>query len=523
MSKQVTAAELEDGAPFEAARAIGRSLEDRLSSEEAMKKTHSDLEEMVSKAGTEWMRAMMAEHLELRARAEARLGEVRDAKGDEHRRTRESERHLETIFGRVAVPRLAYQKPGAADLHPMDASLNLPKEVFSHGIRKMVARDAVRMSFEDVVDQVEERTGASIAKRQVEELTVRAAQDFEAFYERKAEEQASSQDLLVLSTDGKGIAMRHEDLREGTRRAAEAKVKTLETRLSPGEKRQRKRMAQVAAVYTIPPFVRSAADVIHTMRDKAKVDAKRPRPVHKRVFASVEKTQARVIAEMFDEAERRDPEHARRWVALVDGERNQLRSVRAEARKRGVELTIVVDVVHVLEYLWAAARALFEGTNADVEGWVSQRLLALMSGRSGGDVSRTIRWWEKRAKGLTKERKAAVTKTCRYLSNRSRATCLRYADALRDGLPIATGVIEGACRYLVGDRMNRSGARWSLTGAEAVLRLRAIVASDDFEAYWAFHLEREHERNHAVRYAGQEVPNPLPPKRRGRAPLRRVK
>ena len=107
-----------------------------------------------------------------------------------------------------------------------------------------------------------------------------------------------------------------------------------------------------------------------------------------------------------------------------------------------------------------------------------------------------------------------------YLADRTRTRLMHYAGALRDGLPIATGGIEGACRYLVKDRMDRTGARWSLTGAEAVLRLRAIRASGDFDAYWVFHLAREKERNHASRYEGAVIPDPLPaPKPR----LRRVK
>ena len=97
---------------------------------------------------------------------------------------------------------------------------------------------------------------------------------------------------------------------------------------------------------------------------------------------------------------------------------------------------------------------------------------------------------------------------------------MHYADALRDGLPIATGVIEGACRYLVKDRMDRTGACWSLEGAEAVLRLRALRASGDFDEYWRFHLAREKERNHVSRYADSEIPDPLPSRKRH---LRRIK
>jgi hypothetical protein len=104
-----------------------------------------------------------------------------------------------------------------------------------------------------------------------------------------------------------------------------------------------------------------------------------------------------------------------------------------------------------------------------------------------------------------------VEKAATYLVKHTRL--LHYDRALADGLPIATGVIEGACRYLVQDRMGRTGARWSLTGAEAILRLRALRASGDFDDYWQFHLAKEHARTHASRYASGEIPNPLPPTR----------
>ena len=107
-----------------------------------------------------------------------------------------------------------------------------------------------------------------------------------------------------------------------------------------------------------------------------------------------------------------------------------------------------------------------------------------------------------------------MRKACRYLTDRKRTRLMKYADALRDGLPISTGVIEGVCRYLVKDRMDRTGARWSVDGAEAVLRLRAIRASGDFDEYWHFHLAREKERNHANHYEGRVVPCPLPGKTR---------
>lgn len=498
------------GMRFSEARAHASKVEDIVMSDEMIRKSHSELEAMLDGQGKEWARLMLEENLRLRAELE-RKTEVVGADGVKRKSSRSSERHLETLLGRVVVPRSAYQAPGAADLHPMDAILNLPREMFSHGIRRLVAREAARSSFDEVVETVHELTGASVAKRQVEELAVRAAQDFDAFYEQRAAMRDPKDDLLIISTDGKGIVMRHEDLRAGTRRAAEKSVHKVETRLTPGEKSNRKRMAQVATVYSIAPFPRGPGDILHSLRDADDVDAKRPRPTDKRVWASVEKSARVVIREAFEEALRRDPEKTRRWVVLVDGEPKQLRAVKAEARRAGVKVTILADVIHVIEYIWDAARALFGKTSSRAEKWVSDRLLALLSGRSGGDVAKTIRWWAARDKKLDDAAQRAINTTCDYIADRTRTRLLDYQAALRDGLPIATGVIEGACRYVVKDRMDRTGARWSLTGAEAVLRLRAVRASKDFDAYWAFHLVRERDRNHASRYEDAKIPDPLPP------------
>jgi hypothetical protein len=104
------------------------------------------------------------------------------------------------------------------------------------------------------------------------------------------------------------------------------------------------------------------------------------------------------------------------------------------------------------------------------------------------------------------------------------AEFLRYDAYLADGLPIATGVVEGACCYLVKDRMEKTGARWSTSGAEAVLRLRSLMASKDFDEYWAFHEAKELERNHLQHYAGGELPAIKPAERaRGKDRLRVVK
>ena len=201
----------------------------------------------------------------------------------------------------------------------------------------------------------------------------------------------------------------------------------------------------------------------------------------------------------------------------VDGNRDQIRLVKKAAKKHGVNITLVLDLIHVIEYLWRAAHCFYAEGTKDAENWVEQWLLALLSGRSGGYVSTAIRRLA-RLRGLRGTKKKAALDVARYLRNNSKL--MNYERVLRWGLPISTGVIEGACRHLVKDRMDRTGARWSLDGAEAVLMLRSVRSSADFDDYWAFHLAREYERNHASHYADGQAPCPL---RATRPALRRVK
>ena len=159
----------------------------------------------------------------------------------------------------------------------------------------------------------------------------------------------------------------------------------------------------------------------------------------------------------------------------------------------GVEVILILDLIHVLEYLWRAAFAFHPEGSVEAEQWVSERLLEVLGGKAK-HVAANLRRTATRLSLSDKKRKA-VDKCAKYLSHY--AEMLRYDEYLAAGLPIASGVIEGACRHLVKDRMERTGARWSLQGAEAVLRLRAVYVNGDFEEYWRFHLRSEWERNHA--------------------------
>jgi hypothetical protein len=309
---------------------------------------------------------------------------------------------------------------------------------------------------------------------------------------------------LAITADGKGVVMLRRDLREATKKAAEKGSRRLGKRLTRGEKRNRKRMATVAAVYTAPPFVRQPQDVIRVLapRDEREKE-KRPRVQDKRVWASLSKEPEEVLEQAFVEAERRDPSHRNSWVALVDGNRTQLEILHKLAKRHCVELTIVLDFIHICEYVWKASLGFYEQTEPAREVWVQERLLRILR----GDASQVAAGMRRSAtrQELKTDTRENVDRCADYLLNHT--PYLRYHEYLAAGFPIATGVIEGACRHLVSDRMDLTGARWSLAGAEAVLRLRALRSSGDFDEYWRFHEQREYDRNHASRYAdGKVVP-----------------
>lgn len=475
-------------------------------SEEASCMSHSELEREFEKRGRELMRLIMQEHLDRRSPGEAK-GPVRGSDGEERTRARLHERQLETVFGTVSVDRAGYGREGTESLHPMDGELNLPSERYSLELRRRVAEEAAKSSFDETLESVKKATGGHVPKRQVEEMVLRAARDFDAFYETRQivpGEETSS--LLVISVDGKGVVMRPEDLREKTREAAAKRKHKMGARLSKGEKKNAKRMATVATVYTILPFERIPEDIIGEQGPHLPGPSP-PRPEQKRVWAKLEKDPEQVIEEAFDEAISRDPGQEKKWVALVDGNKTQIRILRRLARKKGIELTLIVDFVHVTEYLWKAGRVFHPKSGPELEGWVRDRLLEILRGKAGyiaGGIRRSAT-----LRDLSKKTREPVDDCARYLLNHT--PYLRYNQYLAQGFPIATGVIEGACRHLVKDRMEVTGARWSLKGAEAILRLRALRASQDFDQYWAFHEARECERNHKALYEDGVVPTTVKP------------
>ena len=324
-----------------------------LGSAEAATLDHGELERRVDIDGRQLLRQMLQDHLDLRAHNEVRLGAVVDVDGAGRGGVEAGhERCLTSVFGEVTFSRFAYRGRGLPNLHPADAVLNLPVEHHSHGLRRLAAIEASRGSFDDAVEAVRLATGQGVGKRQVESLASAAAADFDDFYRARRPPPAEGADVVVLSCDGKGIVMRPGALRAATASAAAKAKPKLASRLSKGEKANRKRMAEVVAVYAVAPVPRTPGDILASSStdDVGPTPAPAPKAKDKWVMASVATDAASAIGAMFDEAERRDPGHKRAWAVLVDGNNHQIHRVQAEARQRQAEVVIVVDLCRARNY-----------------------------------------------------------------------------------------------------------------------------------------------------------------------------
>lgn len=463
--------------------------------------THAALEEGLDERGEELKRRLFQGWLDDRSQAEKR----------EHARTptpegvtvRSYTRQIENSFGRVTLRRLGHEAAGQRASFPLDKQLNLPADLYSHPLRQRVVEEARDRAWDGAVERVDHTTAGHVPKRQAQELAVKATQDYNEFYkQREAPKAMGTSALLLGSSDCKGVRMLPGALREATQKAAAAE-KAQAVRGDPmAQKKPRshdKRMAVATAVWEQEPEPRRASDIVSELHRTPKGQKTRksaPRPQNKRVSASVQKSVSIGVAEMFDEFDRRDPERVRKVGVLVDGEENQQTAILTEGRTRGRTLTLVLDIIHVIHYLWLAGFALCHKNRKATEIWLASHLLMLLS-RPVGEVIEAIEAAATEPKKALKacERKA-INKALGYL--RRNEPFLDYATYLAQGLPIATGIIEGACRHLIQDRLGITGARWGLRGAEAMLRLRSLHSSGDWDDYWRFHLKKEALRNYAT-------------------------
>lgn len=339
-----------DISPFESAINHFNNLVLQLQSEGMYNADHAQIEQLILQEGNEVQRLLLQGSLNQASNNEEKAN-VYDSDGVHLNHViSSSSRNLMTLFGEVNVTRIGYQQRQKSRVHPLDARLNLGANKYSDGIRSRVLHEVVKGSYDEGLQMLNSTTGGHVPKRQMQEIVIDKMADYDDFYlNQSLKITAQPDDLLIISTDGKGITMRPDSLREATAKAA--KSHKLKTRLSAGEKTNRKRMAQVCTVYDIAKNPRTPEMIIQ----KASIDSTiKPFPVkpkNKRVWASIEKSASESIESTFLEALKRDPNRQREWVFLVDGNKHQISTIKKLHTKYHVNGMIVMDFIHVLEYL----------------------------------------------------------------------------------------------------------------------------------------------------------------------------
>jgi hypothetical protein len=479
-------------------------IPDQLSSEIAGDKTHSEIEAYLETDGRALLRLLLQDHWD--NHGSGRVGDAvcgSDGVVRSHKRE-DMETGSKSVFGAVRVARTGDSQRGGANLFPRDAQLNLPARGYSQRLQKRVAAKAAKMSFDEVANDIDTETAVRLGKRQVEQIVYDAAQDFDAFSAQPCspalQQYAQAKPMQGLTYDSKGGGMRKEALREATRKKVEARAPQAPRGVARQDKSNRTRMATVAGIDHIDRHLRSPHTVARQfapLRLGPSNPPLAPKPVGKQLWASLQKPMKTVLETAFAEGLRRDPAQQAAWVVLLDGDPTQIDYIKKAAQAHGVSVGMILDISHALEYLWKAAQVRFALDAPHAAPWGAAQIERLLHGQVR-PLMRSVRRWAT-GQGLSPKQRAPIDQCTTSLANH--VPYLNYPDSLAKGSPIATGVIEGACRYLVKDRMEITGARGGLEGGEAVLKLRALVINGDFEAYWRFHETQEYQRNHQAKFA----------------------
>jgi len=417
---------------------------------------------------------------------------VTTADGHVHRRLPAPHpRTYRSIFGELAIRRFVYgSREGQAITQvPLDATLGLPAGEFSYVLEDWCQRLCVQEAFHESVRSLHDLLGLRPSVRSLEQMNQtlgEVAADFA--WEKSAPPPAEEGAVLVITADGKGVPMRRPVVASSS----------AHHRRQKGEKANKKQMAYVGAVYTIAPWVRTAEDVVDEVRRRQRA-LNRPTPQHKQVWAEMTELQegetingrSVLFGMLAETAAQRNIDEGKPVVCLMDGEA----ALWDECQVWLDRAVGILDIFHVLERLWAAAHCFHsEGSEAAGE-FVTERLRLLLNGKVGA-VIRGLRQLATK-NGLKGQRRQTVQRATGYFENNRQR--MKYDEYLAAGYPIGSGVAEGACRHLVKDRMERAGMRWTVAGAQAMLRVRAVYLNGDWEAFLAKRIQAEQERLYGSR------------------------
>lgn len=411
----------------------------------------------------------------------------------------EHARRYVSIFGEFVLSRVVYgrREGQKIDFVPLDNRLGLPASVFSYVLQDWDQSLCVEQAFGQASQTVERILGVKQSVDSLEHMNQEMAPDVPTFMLNRPQPEHEGA-IAVSSVDQKGIVMR--------RTQDDPAPKAHRTK---GDKASQKRMATVATVYTVDRQVRTAEDVVSALfRDRPEPSGQRPQPQAKEVWATLPRDErpgsgiasafAWMVGELFVRGRADDPEKP--LVYLSDGQEALWAARREWLPERAVD---ILDLLHVTPRLWKAAHVFHPEGSAEAEIFVRERLLRVLQGKATG-VVRGLRAMGTKH-GLVGAKKKTLAVVCGYLE--ANVERMRYDDYLREGYPIASGAVEGACRHLVKDRLERAGMHWTVGGAQAMLDVRSIHVSGLWDEYQDYRIKREIERLYPHRtLIGQTFP-----------------
>lgn len=396
------------------------------------------------------------------------------------------ERRYVAIFGELVIPRFVYssREGQKIELAPLDQTLGLPAGDFSYVVEDWVQRFCLKGSFAEAAESLRTLLRLGLGVHTLERMSQELADSVVPFREAIEPPPAAEEGpILVVTADGKGVPMRRPP-QDGPKS---------HHRRTKGEKAHKKPMACVGAVYSIEPFVRAVDDILDEVMRHEKAE-ERPEPTHKHVWAELSRdvegeplnAKDAIFCALFQDLNLRNVGHDRPVVCLMDG----ARALWEAQRVYFPEAVGILDLFHVMERLWTAAHGFHaEGSDA-AAGFVADRLRGLLEGRVGYVIGGLRQRLTKHP--LTVSRRKTLNSVITYLENNR--DHMRYDEYLKAGYPIGSGVVEGACRHLVKDRMEQTGMRWTVSGAQAMLHLRATYLNEEWEDFIEDRIDREQTR-----------------------------
>jgi len=363
---------------------------------------------------------------------------------------------------------------------PLDARLGLPESDFSYLLQTWDQSLCVQDSYDESRQSIERILGLGQTIGSLEHINRCMAQDVEGFHASQpipAPEHEGP--ILVLTADGKGVPMRRDLETDGP---------SPHGRLKKGQKAGKKREACVGGAYTVEPFVRTADDVVNEVLRKQK-KSERPVPKNKQLRAALTQTvdgaeikgKERIFSWFAEQVSARNKEGAKPVVCVMDGDR----SLWSTLMQFVVGVVCILDIYHVLERLWDAAYCFHPEGSDEAEVFVTDRLEGLLEGKVGYVIG-GLKQMATKGK-INKGTRKQLSKVIVYLENNRRL--MKYDEYLANGYPIGSGVVEGACRHLVKDRMEGTGMRWRVVGAQSMLNLRAVFLNDDWDCFQRHRIE----------------------------------